>query len=257
MTLADDFISEDGSELAADYPSAFGITFTPTVSGIALAVLGLVGAGYIFMNMVKPALESYEQVKSQQQEKQGQIDSLKSGDLQQQVANLNAELEAEQDLKSRILTLFTNEKDLDTLLLDLSSFIAANQGKLINYTPDSSAATIQDGSLGNEVNGKLKKTSIALEIEATFPQTQAILRDLERLQPLLVIQSYSSKVSQPPTVVLAASKEELIPAKEAKLQTQLKLDAILPLSPQEQAQAEQQQEQNQEQQQNPEEKPES
>jgi hypothetical protein len=111
--------------------------------------------------------------------------------------------------------------------------------------------------LGNEVNGKLKKTSIALEIEATFPQTQAILRDLERLQPLLVIQSYSSKVSQPPTVVLAASKEELIPAKEAKLQTQLKLDAILPLSPQEQAQAEQQQEQNQEQQQNPEEKPES
>ncbi len=256
MTLADDFISEDGSDLAADYPTAFGITFTPTVSGIALAVVGLVGAGYIFINMVKPALESYEQVKSQQQEKQGQIDRLKSGDLQQQVANLNAELEAEQELKSKILSLFTNEKDLDTLLLDLSSFIAANQGKLINYAPEGSAAIIQDGSLGNEVNGKLKKISIVLEMEATFPQTQAILRDLERLQPLLVVQSYSSKVSQPPTVVLTANKQELIPAKEAKLQTQLKLDAILPLSPQEQAQSAPQ-EQNQEQQQNQEEKPES
>ncbi|MBE9166765.1 type II and III secretion system protein [Pleurocapsales cyanobacterium LEGE 06147] len=242
MTLADDFISEDGSELAADYPTAFGITFTPTVSGIVLAVVGLVGAGYIFMNMVKPALESYEQVKSQQQEKQGQIDRLKSGDLQQQVTNLNAELQAEQDLKSRILTLFTNEKDLDTLLLDLSSFIAANQGKLINYTPDSSVVTIQDGSLGTEVNGKLKKISIALEIEGTFSQIQAILRDLERLQPLLVVQSYSSKVSQPPTAVLSVSTGELVPSKEAKLQTQLKLDAILPLSPQEQEQAEQQNE---------------
>lgn len=248
MTLADDFISEDGSDLAADYPSAFGITFTPIVSGIALAVLGIVGAGYIFMNMVKPALESYEQVKSQQQEKQGQIDQLKSGDLQQQVADLNAELEAEQELKSRILTLFTKEKDLDTLLLDLSSFVAANKGKLINYTPDSSAATIEDGSLGNEVNGKLKKTSIALEIEATFPQTQAILRDLEKLQPLLIVQSYSSKVSQPPIAVLSVGTGELVPSKEAKLQTQLKLDAILPLSPQEQAQAQSaQQEQNQQQ----------
>lgn len=256
MTLADDFISEDSSELAADYPSAFGITFTPTVSGIALAVLGIVGAGYIFMNMVKPALESYQQVKSQQQEKQGQIEQLKSGDIQQQIANLNAELEAEQELKTRILSLFTNEQDLNTLLLDLSSFIAANQGKLINYTPEGSATPIQDGSLGAEVNGKLKKISIALEIEATFPQTQAILRDLERLQPLLVLQSYSSKVSQPPTVVLSGSTGELVPSKEAKLQTQLKLDAILPLSPQEQAQSAQQ-EQNPEQQQNPEENPES
>jgi type IV pilus assembly protein PilO len=248
MTLADDFISEDGSDLAADYPSAFGITFTPIVSGIALAVLGIVGAGYIFMNMVKPALESYEQVKSQQQEKQNQINRLKSGDIQQQIATLNGELQAEQQLKSRILSLFTNEKDLNTLLLDLSSFITANQGKLINYTPESSPVIIQDGSLGNEVNGKLKKTSIALEIEATFPQTQAILRDLERLQPLLVVQSYSSKVSQPPAAVLSVSTGELVPSKEAKLQTQLKLDAILPLSPQEQEQAEQQQEQNQEEQ---------
>jgi cell fate (sporulation/competence/biofilm development) regulator YlbF (YheA/YmcA/DUF963 family) len=242
MTLADDFLNEDGSELAEDYPTAFGVTFTPTVIGIVLAVVGVVGAGYIFMNMVKPALESYEQVKSQQQEKQDQIARLKSGDLQRQVANLNAELEEQQGLKSRVLSLFTNEQDLDTLLLDLSSFIAANQGKLINYTPDSNVVTIQDGSLGNEVNGKLKKTSISLEIEATFPQTQAILRDLERLQPLLVIQSYSSRVSEQPAAVLSVSTGELVPSKEAKLQTQLKLDAILPLSPQEQNQAEQQNE---------------
>jgi hypothetical protein len=242
MTLADDFLNEE--KVDEEYPTAFGITFTPVVSGLALAVLGVVGAAYIFMNMVKPVQESYQQVKSQQQEKQTQLDQIKNGDLQQQFANLNGQLAAKKAQKSQILTLFTDENDLDTLLLDLSSFIAANQGTLVKYSPDTNVITIQDGSLGNEVNGKLKRTSISLEIEGTYGQTQAILRDIELLQPLLIVQNYSSKVSEQPAVILSSTNGELVPSREAVLTTQLKIDAILPLSQKELEQAKQQEEEN-------------
>ena len=46
MTVGDDFIPvEEGQELdEPSYPTVFGISLTPVVSGIGIAVLGLVGA---------------------------------------------------------------------------------------------------------------------------------------------------------------------------------------------------------------------
>ena len=237
MTLADDFLSDDQQGLGADYPEVFGITFTPVVSGIALAVVGLIGTIYIFMNMVKPAQESYKQVKTQVEEKQGQLDKMKSGDLDEQLTNLNNELTEKKALKSQVIALFTNESDLDTLLLDINSFVAAKGATMINYSPDSQITTVEDGSLGSEVNGKLKRKSISLEIEGTFSQTQAFLNDLERLQPLLIVKDYSSQVSEKAPVVLSVSQKALIPTQATKLKTRLSIDAILPLSQQELLQA--------------------
>ena len=233
MTLAEDFLSDDDRSLGADYPEVFGITFTPVISGIALAVVGIAGAIYIFMNMVAPARESYEQVKTQVTEKQGQLDRIKSGDLDEQLTNLNRQLAEKKALKSKVIALFTNANDLETLLIDINSFIAARGAKMINYRPDSQISLIQDGSLGNAVNGKLKRKSISLEIEGTFGQTQAILNDLERLQPLLIVKDYSSQVSKKAPVVLSVSQKALIPTQATKLKTRLNIDAILPLSQQE------------------------
>ena len=60
MTFADDF-ALDEKELEGDYPSAFGITFTPMVSGIAIAVAGITLAIYGFTRYVQPAKEEYQQ----------------------------------------------------------------------------------------------------------------------------------------------------------------------------------------------------
>ena len=233
MTLAEDFLSDDEQSLGEDYPEVFGITFTPMISGIALAVVGIAGAIYIFMNMVAPAKESYQQVKTQVEEKQGQLDKIKSGDLDQQITNLNEQLQDRKALKSRVIALFTNANDLETLLLDINSFVTARGAKMINYRPDSQISVIQDGSLGSAVNGKLKRKSISMEIEGSFSQTQAILNDLERLQPLLIVKDYSSQVSQKAPVVLSVSQKALIPTKATTLKTRLNIDAILPLSQQE------------------------
>lgn len=232
MTFADDFAKEEQS-LAEDYPSAFGITFTPMIMGVAIGVMGIALAAYGFINYVNPAQEKYEQASIKKQGLEGQLNKIKTGDLQLKLAQLRSDLAEKKVLKSRVLSMFTNENDLETLLLDLNSFIASNQGALIQYQPDSNISTIQDSSLGQGVQGKLKRKGISLTIEGTFTETKQILQDLERLQPLLMVQSISSTVTEKPTAILTSSRSEIVPQRQAELKTQIKLDAILPLSQQE------------------------
>ena len=142
MTFSGDFLDEEGLE--EDYPSAFGITFTPIVSGIALAIVGIVGAGYIFMNMVAPTQEGYKSTEKQKSEKLAQLNQVKGQDYPEKIANLKSELETEIALKSRVISMFTNQDDLETLLIDFSNFIGANQGVLVRYSPDKDI-TIIDG----------------------------------------------------------------------------------------------------------------
>ncbi len=232
MTFADDF-ALDEQDLGEDYPSAFGITFTPMVMGIAIAVAGTILAIYGFVSYVKPVREARQQKLTQKQELQQQLNSIKSGDADLKLAQLDADLEANKVLKSRVLSMFTSSEDLETLLIDLNSFIASNQAELIQYQPDSNVSVVEDASLGAGVQGKLQRKGISLTIEGTFEETRELLRDLERLQPLLMIQSISSTVSEKPTAVLTNTTEGetvIVSKTEAELKTQIKLDAILPMS---------------------------
>ena len=231
MTFADDFADEQGLE--DEYPTAFGITFTPMIMGVAIAVAGIALAGYGYINYVKPAQAEYKQVSVKKQELQTQLNKIKSGDLQLKLAQLQAELADKQILKSRVLSMFTSQEDLETLLIDLAAFIAANQAELIQYQPDSNVSVVDDASLGAEVQGKLKRKGISMTIEGTFTETKQVLKDIERLQPLLMVQSISSTVTEKPTAVLTRSNGEIVPNKEAELKTQIKLDAILPSSQEE------------------------
>lgn len=229
MTFADDFAAEE-QELAGDYPTAFGITFTPTIMGVAIAVAGIALAAYGYMNYVKPAQEKYTQASTKKQELQTQLSKIQTGDLQLKLAQLEADLAAKQGTKLRVLSMFTSERDLDTLLIDLDAFISSNEANLIQYQPDSDFNPVDDASLGEEVQGKLNRKGISLTIEGTFNETKQILQDLERLQPLLMIQSISSTVAEKPTAIFTSNNTEIVSKQQAELKTQIKLDAILPAS---------------------------
>ncbi len=228
MTFADDFATEEKS-LEGDYPSAFGITFTPKVSGIAIAVAGITLAGYGLINFVNPAQKTYDEAATKKQELQVQLSQIKTGDLQLKLAQIEVDLAETRALKTEVMAMFTNEQDLDTLLLDLNGFIDSNQGALIDYLPEGTSTIIEDASLGEGVRGKLRRQGISLTIQGTFLETKEILQDLERLQPLLMVQTISSTVEEKPTAILT-SGSEVVPQTEAELKTQIKLDAILPLS---------------------------
>ena len=61
----------------------------------------------------------------------------------------------------------------------------------------------------------------------------------------MIVQDYSSQVSEKAPVVVSVSQKALIPTQATKLKTRLSIDAILPLSQQELLQAREAEEQAQ------------
>jgi type IV pilus assembly protein PilO len=210
----------DGSDFGSQYPAAFGITFTPIVSGACLGLLGIFGAGYMMMNMVMPAQAEYDKAKSERDAKQGQLAQLKGQNPEEKIAQLKAEIETQKNLTRELVSLFSDKQALETLLIDVNTFMVKNQAVMNSYQPVSELTPITDGSLGAEVNGKLQRKSITLDMEGDYKQTLTIVRDLERLQPFVILKDYSSQG----TATAEGDKSQ-----NMKLKTKFTLDAIVPV----------------------------
>lgn len=249
MTFGTDFNRDDQDDLLLEgenYPVAFGITFTPQVTGIALGLLGLVGAGYVLMNFVMPAYDSYQKLKTEEAEKLEQIEQQQSGTLGQKLIAAESQLRQMEALRSQVLGLFSSNDSLKTLLFDVGRLVEARNAALLSFAPSGDLAVVADGSLGESVNNKLKRQSFALEVEGNYAQIQALMSDLERLQPLLIVkQLNTSPLEQTTEVNLAGvrvqngqlvSSGTVVPKGSEKLKATFTLEAILPLTPEEIAQ---------------------
>jgi type IV pilus assembly protein PilO len=251
MTYADqEFIPAEGQEEAPNYPTAFGITFTPRVGGIIIGVLGLLGATYLLMNVVQPTWQEYQDLQSSVKDKEAQIQGQQK--LQQQIKAKQAELAQAKQQNKQVLALFTNEKALDTLLLDINSPVKSRNGTLVSFKPKAANAQqtggsdiVNDGSLGPLVNGKLKRERIDVELKGSFDQVQSILRSFERLQTLLLIRDYKAQldddqgllinVANGKSVPAVFKKEDnkVIPGGKPTLRTTFTLEALSPVTDEE------------------------
>lgn len=246
MTLSEDlnFVDQDGELEGAspEYPVIFGITFTPTIIAVVVGLLGLVGAGYILFNLIMPAWETYQQQQGKQNDLQGQIEQRKA--TIKQSDKVKEELALSKQQKQQVLALFAQENTLDTLLLDMNRLVESGnlqlpanavRSELKKFVPDSGKAeVITDGSLGTQLNGKLKRRKITVELLGTYEQTQSILRNIERLQPLLIIRDYQSNLAPETT---AQPGKEIPRVGPAPITTSFQLQALIPLSPEELAAA--------------------
>ncbi|NEO25558.1 MAG: hypothetical protein F6K03_01330 [Kamptonema sp. SIO4C4] len=242
MTLTDDFAPMEGEEQEeqSPYPSAFGITFTPMIGGILLGIAGLGGAIAIFIYLIQPAQQELadlkEQVNNRDQERQ------RLEQAQQEIASLRSELQTAQTQRQEVLRLFSGEESLNTLLVSLNQQIQQG-GELLSYTPpEGEPATITDSSWGPAVNDLLKRQTISLEIAAPFEATLNILRDLERLQTLLVVKNLDTQVSNQENRIIN-SQGQIVVQGQPLLTTTFDLEILLPVSQEELAeqQASQQQ----------------
>ncbi|MBG1269554.1 pilus assembly protein PilO [Nostoc sp. WHI] len=247
MTLSDDLnFAEHGGEFDQATPASpviFGIAFTPKIIGILVGVVGLASAGYIFLNFLMPAWESYQQQQAKSLELQGQIEQKKANI--KQIDKVKDELAQAKQQKVQVLALFANEKTLDTLLLDLNRLVESGntqtslnavRAKLKKFVPVSQKPEpIIDGSLGLQVNGKLQRSSINADITGTYEQTQSIIRNIERLQPLLIVKDYQATLAP----VEARSPLDKTPVQigPAAINTSFQLQVLMPLSPEEVAAA--------------------
>lgn len=247
MTYADpEFMPDDGQELGPSYPTAFGITFTPRVSGILIGVLGLLGATYLLLNLVLPTWQRYQELDTEVKSKQGQIQNKQQ--IQQQIAQAKVKLEQAKQQNKQVLSLFANEKTLNTLLLDLNTVVKARNGTLTNFQPatnpqpaqGAASNVVNDSSLGPAVNGKLKRNTIDVSLEGSFDQVQSIMRSFERLQSLLIIRDFNSQISTPQSVLVDSSgraipvvvnkDRRMIANAKPILKATFKLDALSPVT---------------------------
>ena len=239
MTVTEDFISvEEGQDpdvAAPIYPTAFGVTFTPAISGVLLAVLGLAGTLYLLFTQVMPAWQRSQELEASRNEKQALVEQ-KQITMRQFEKVITGLAQAKQQ-NAEVLSLFANEKTLDTLLLDVNRVVeSANakpqrndvRAKLKRFVPaNQSAEVIADGTLGPAVDGKLKRRVVNVEIEATFEQTQSILRNIERLQPLLIVRDYQSSLVQ----AAPDAQAKVVRNGPTTITTSFQLQALIPATP--------------------------
>jgi type IV pilus assembly protein PilO len=248
MTYSSDLIESDlvdnTSFIAAPaYPSIFGITFSPIVSGLCLAAVGGIISTYLYLSFLQPQIAKNQELETKLSETQSQIDQRK--DNAKKIAAAEQSLDRANAQKQVVLSLFASDKKLDTLLLDLNKLINIRQGELQKFVPDppvagsggSGAAVVTDGSLGTALNNKLKRKGVSIAIKGNFEQVQSILRTIERLDQLLIVKDFRADVDKTTQKIVMDDRGKIIPQPPATLNTSFKLQALIPLTAAEQAAA--------------------
>jgi type IV pilus assembly protein PilO len=207
------------------YPTAFGITFTPSVSGIAIGIVGALGAAWLAMNLLGPAFTQVQEVQGRVTQKQQDLD--KKDQVLKELQEVVERVGKAKAQNTQVRALFSNQQALDTLLLDLNRLISANSAEMQKFVPVSSGV-VNDGSLGPELNNKLKSQVTTVEFTGTFNQTLEIMRSIDRLQTVLVLKEFKMDLQQP-----AGSKEK--PAPTNLVKSSFKLYAYVPLTEEEMA----------------------
>ncbi|MBF2001060.1 MAG: pilus assembly protein PilO [Synechococcales cyanobacterium M58_A2018_015] len=241
MTIGGDFVPAGNSrELAGPtYPKVFGITITPTVGAILLALLGVAGAYVLWTNLVQGTLQRNRELKQDIAAKEAQLRDPEA--MQQQIAEAKTRLQEAQQLQADVRSLFASESSMDTLLLDINERVqAVNAGitdparraTLSKFELNQEASgPVTDGSLGAEVNNKLERRVYDVEIQGTFPQTQSIIRNIERLQPLLVVSEFDSTLDRASQKIVLDGEGRLDPGRQPdpRVITAFQLAALVPV----------------------------
>lgn len=93
--------------------------------------------------------------------------------------------------------------------------------ELMSYTPGP-VTLVTDGP--EELSGKLQRYTVDVSMQALFPQTLSILRNLERLEPLVIVRDLQQTIASPPS---GASEEDLVGVSRL-LDTEFTLDVLVP-----------------------------
>lgn len=205
------------------YPTAFGITFTPTVSGAAIGIVGALAAAWMAMNLLGPAYTKVQEVQGRVTQKQQNV--RQQDKLLKEFEQVEARVNKAKAENTQVRGLFSNQQALDTLLLDLNRLISTNSAEMQKFVPVSSGV-VNDGSLGPELNNKLKSQVTTVEFTGTFNQTLEIMRAVDRLQTVLVLKEFKMDLQQP-----SGSKEK--PAPTNLVKSSFKLYAYVPLTEEE------------------------
>lgn len=223
MTLTGEYAPADLKREGITYPTAFGITFTPTAIGVLAALGGLALAAYLGTQLVLPTYEKFQELQKSVAEKEQTLEQQTEviKQINQLVENLNQAKVKNQEVRQ----LFSTQEALTTLMLDLNRLILEKGAKLVKFQPDHGASgVINDSSLGPELNGKLKRQVTSVSFQGTFSQTLEIMQTIDRLQTLLEVKEVSTELQ---------TDQEQPEQPRTLISSNFKLFAYVPLSSEE------------------------
>lgn len=248
MSMSGDFINDDDFDMGPVYPEVFGIAMTPQILGAVAAIAGVALSAFVFIRFVLPVYQTNQTIRADISEKNNQL----ATQAQQLAAAEQAEAELAQALEQRrtVYSLFASESTMDTLLLDLNQRVKSSnaslsgvrsqvssrgipplllEAQLRNFNPEGETV-ISDGSLGDGVNGKLKRDTYTIEFRGDFAQTEAILKNIERLEPLLLFRDFTITSEEPIAETVIGANGQVVAQPKIPLVTSFQIDALIPTS---------------------------
>jgi type IV pilus assembly protein PilO len=239
MTYGGDFIPTGDTGDTPEFPKLFGLSLTPTVNGCLVAVAGLIGAYFLFSSFVQPALQHNQELSQDIASKEAQRQNVEK--FKKDIEDARVRLKGAEQLRADVLSLFATEKSVNTLLLDVNERVqSVNAGitdekrraMLSKFDLDPVASgPVVDSSLGAEVNNRLERRVYQVEISGTYPQTQSIIRNIERLQPLLVVSGFKADLDALTQEVIFDDQGRPVAAgqPESRIKTTFGLSALVPI----------------------------
>ncbi len=228
MTFNEEFIpsgmEDDGGE--GGYPTAFGITFTPTIIGGLVAILGVLGTAFIAINLIQPAFEEYNTKQDELTAKALEVENLKK--TVQNIEKLQADLVVAERQRREVLSLFSTERNLETLLLDINNSVRERRGELKKFQPIIPAATTAQTAQQQAAtaNDPFQRQIFDISLDGNFDQMQTILRTIERLQILTVVREFNTTVTEAPKIII--NQGQATTSGAPTLTTSFKLETIIP-----------------------------
>jgi len=165
----------------------FGQTISPRTIGIAIGVIGIAAAGYMFVSFVQPLWTTIDSTKSGIETKRTSITAKEAtikqkGDLQAKVATAKERREA-------VFSLLPSSDTMDTLLIDLNKLIKSSNvspvqltGNLLeSFSPSPRSPIVPDGQYRSQV--------LNIQFASSYSDLISILRSIESLRTLVVVQN--------------------------------------------------------------------
>ncbi|NEP19142.1 MAG: hypothetical protein F6J97_19965 [Leptolyngbya sp. SIO4C1] len=247
MTASGDFIPND-TEFEGEpiYPVAFGIELTPKILGIIAAIAGIALAAFLFSRFVQPVRERNQELRADIAVKEQQLAN-QEAELQE-VERIKEELQVALQQRRNVYSLFADEDSMDTLLLDINQRIKSSNASLneirnqvrargvppilieaqLNQFNPQGESIVNDGSLGEVLNGKLKRENYTVQFTGDFAQTQSILSNIERLEPLLLLQNFRIASDESVTETVIGPNGQVVGRPKPRLTTSFDVDALIP-----------------------------
>lgn len=230
------------------------LVITPIIQGILAAVAGVAVAGLLVWKLVLPALETRTTLETEIATIQGDISNKEKTAATMKAAE--AKLEEAKQQKNDVISLFPDNKALQTLLLDINKIVKLRGAELGSFKPvtednwilkpegaakagapappppaaaaptdGKAAAAAADLKLTQAIEGK----TVEMELSGNFAQVQATLRDFERLQQMVLVDSFTLKLNPESQYVVVNSQGQIVKRGEPEIETKFKLMAVVPL----------------------------